>query len=525
MRMAFGRTLALLTLSVAGALVAFVPAATTGTSAATADGALRVLSLASGGRSLASISLASSDAVAGVRLSIPNGYAVDLGQPTGAAVGDVSATLYPLDGSSGAFVDGTLVVDDPAKYTFDPAAQACSPGAHAEVWLAEMSVLGQRFDLPIFIDTGGSTDVGPSAVTLRFCPTWASSGLPGVTARQLTIFLFDVVTPPTSPGRYTWSALVAPPIGGSIMADAARAFEVRAVDPLPHTLTLRARHDPKAKSVVLTGRLTAAGEPEPGVDVSFGAVTESASGFTSFGPVKTNDAGEFTITQPVQRTTQFVALADPAIGPCTTPSSAPAGCLAESVVPPPGAVAFVRIREPSDPKLVVRTRDQALARRINLRQSDFPAGWAPFETFPVFSCPGFKPKLSDLTVSGDVESLAFATDQAIASSRASIYVSETQAQVAFKRLARLAAARCFADLVRAGGATVLQLRKISFPALGSETRAFRVVASDRELIVTFDFVTFRRGRAVVQLGFGSLVQPLPIAHELAAKVAARARGA
>jgi len=524
--MTFGRMLAMLALGLASALAAFVPAATTGTSAAAVEGVLRVSSLAFGDRSFAAISLASSDPVAAVKLSIPAGYTVDLDEPTGTTVGDLSATLYAADGSSPAFVDGALVVDDPAKYTSDPAAQACAPGAHAAVWLADMSVLGQPFDLPIFIDPGGSTDSGSSAVTLRLCPAWIAPTLPGgVTAQQLTIFLFDVVTPPTSPGRYTWSAFVAPPIAGAVTADPTRAFEVRSVFPLPHTLTLQARHDPKAKSVVLTGRLTAVGEPEPGVDVSFGALTDSASDSTSFGPVKTNDAGEFTITRPVVRSTQFIASADTVPGPCTTPSSAPAGCVAETVAPAPSASTIVKVREATDPKLVVRTRDQALARRINLRQSDFPVGWESFETLPVFSCPGFKPKLTDLTVNGDLESLTFGTEEAVASSRASIYLSEAQAQTAFERQARLAAARCFADLLRADGATVLQLRKISFPPLGSATRAFRVVASDREDVVTVDLITFRRGRAVVQLGFVSLVQPLPIAHELAAKVAARARGA
>lgn len=515
------------TLGVAGALAAFVPAATPGASAADADGRLGVSIFTFGDRSLTALSLASSEPVAHVRLSVPAGYAVDLGRPAGTFVGVVSAVLNNTAGtSSPAFADGELVVDDPAKYATDASAQDCAPGTHAAVWHTTLSVLGQSFSLPIFLDPGGSTDSGPTALVLQFCPTWSAPNLPGgVTAQGLTFFAEGAFTQPTAPGRYTWSALVTPAIPGSLAPDPSRTFELRSLIPHPHTLTLRARHDAKTKSVVLTGKLTAAGEPEPGVEISFGASTDSSSDFTSFGPVTTNALGEFSIRRHVERTTQFSASADTTVRPCTAPSSAPAGCLAETVSPPSGAATIVRVRRASDPKLAARPRDQALARRISLKLADFPPGWQAFDTFPVFSCPGFRPRLSDLTVAGDLESPTFATEQGVASSRASIYISEAQARTAFAREARLAAARCFADELRADGYTVLQLKPLPFASLGSETRAFRVVASDREEVLTLDLVSFRQGRAVVHMGFASLVQPLPIENDLAAKVAARARGA
>ena len=104
-----------------------------------------------------------------------------------------------------------------------------------------------------------------------------------------------------------------------------------------------------------------------------------------------------------------------------------------------------------------------------------------------------------------------------------MYATEAQARTAFARTARIGLPRCVADEVRAQGANVLQLGTTPYPALGSETRAFRVVYGLDSFVVNFDFVWFRQGRTVVQLGFGSATQPLIIADEIALEVAQRAR--
>jgi hypothetical protein len=523
--MNMNRIVSTLAPTLACALVAFVPAGASGTSAADADGRLGVSTFVVGGHSLASVSVASADAIARVTVTVPSGYTFDLGKPAGTSLGFASAVLSDGAGTSSAFADGELVVDDPARYATDPGAQACAPGAHSAVWRTTFSVLGQEFSLPIFVDVAGPTEPDSTAFVLRFCPIWSSPAVPaGVTANQVSFLVEDAVTQPAAPGRYTWSAFVTPPMAASIAPDLAQTFELRTVVPFPHTLTLRARHDPKAKTVVLSGKMTAAGQPEPGVEISFAASTDSFSETAFFGPVTTNASGEFSIRRHVERTTQFSASVDPRTRPCQAPSSAPAGCPAETVSPPPSASAVVRVRGANDPRLAARARDQALARRINLKLSDFPAGWEAFDTFPLWTCAGFKPRLRDLTVSGDFESRAFASEQAVASSRASVYLSEAQARVAFRREARLEAVRCWAKEVRAEGANVLQLGAVPFRPLGSETRAFRLVFAEGEQVVTLDLVSFRQRRVVVHLGFASVVQALPIEEDLAAKVAARARG-
>lgn len=520
------RTLAAGLLGIVAALVVLVPAASSAGSAAAAEGRLGVSSLRLGDVSIAAITL-SSDPAARVTLVVPQGYELQLGQPAGTSIGFVSALLAETAGtSSSAFASGELVADDPAKYVSDPDAQACAPGAHAAVWSTTLSVLGQTFNLPVFVDPGGVSDAGPGAATLRFCPAWRSpASASTVTAPGLSLFVEGAIVAPTAQGRYTWSALVAPLDGSSPAPNEAGVFELRSVVPNPHVLTLRARHDAKKRSVVLSGTLTAVGEPEAGVEVSFGASTDSFSDVSFFGPVRTNAAGAFSVRRHIEQTTQFSVSADAIQRACATPSSAPAGCVSETVSAPLDASVLVRVRRATDPKLVPRARDQALARRITLKLRDFPPGWEAFDTFPVFACPGFRPRLKDLTVSGEHESPAFASDVGVVSSRASVYVAAPDARKAFAREAKLQAARCLADQIRDAGYTILQLQRVPFPPLGDESRAFRVVASFREEIFTVDLVSFRQGRAVVHLGFGSLVQPLLIARDLANVVAARARGA
>lgn len=521
--MRVGRIVGATVLGLAGLLFAFVPAAATGPRAAAVDGRLSVATFSVDGTSLAAVSVASEDPIARLELFVPAGYALDLGKPAGSEVGSVSALLLDAaQGSAPAFADGLLVADDPAKYVSDPRSQSCAPGRHAAVWQTRLIVLGQTFSLPVFVDPAPAGSTGAGFV-LRACPGWSAPTGSGVVAGSLSLYLEQVLTPPTAPGRYTWSALATPTLLASVAPDPAHTFEIRAIVVQPYTLTLRASHDPKKKTVVLSGKVLAVGEPEAGTQISFIAYTNSASDGGSFGPVTTNAAGEFSVRRRVDRSTEFLAFVDPPVRPCTAPSTAPGGCPAESVSSPPGASAVVKVRTARDARLVARARDQALARRISMKLSDFPSGWVAYETLP-FSCAGFDPRMSDLTVHGEFETPVFLGESALAWSRSSLYADVRQARVAFGREARLQAVRCFAEDARRDGATVLEVRPLTFPPLGSETRAFRTVISEGENVTTLDLVSFRAGRAVVHMGFVSAVYPFVGEAELAAKLAARARG-
>jgi hypothetical protein len=513
-------------LACAGALVLGGSAPAIARSAASAAGGeLEVSSSTARGRAVTSIKLIAwaeldrrSAPIAGVTISVPRGYAIDLGRAPGTEVGAALALLEDASGDaeSATVLSGALVAEDPAAYAQDVEAQACAPGRHAAVWRVVQSSSPR---LLVFADPAVD---GSGGFTLRLCPVWprSASAPGGLTANALLLSLYDVKAPAAS-GVYTWSVLVTPGDPATLAARPGDAFELRTVIPHPHTLTLRARHEPETHSVLLSGRLTAGGRPEAGISVTVTAYTGTYD-FTRYGAVRTNADGVFSLRRAIDRTTVFAAVAYVPSRDCTAPSSAPGGCLGETVSPPNEPTTSLRIQRATDPKRAIRKRDAALARRAGLRRSDFPTGWESGEPSPFAVCEGFQPNLSDLTITGEASSPQFARDDAVAFSRASVFRSETQARTAFRRTARLEVARCLARDLRDAEFTVLQVGTLDYPNLGPASRGFRVIADYEQAIVYYDIAYLRRGRVVVELLFASLTQPLLNEEELAAKVAARA---
>src|SRR5262249_51416330 len=159
-------------------------------------------------------------------------------------------------------------------FAADPVAQACAPGTHAALWRASLAVLGAQIPLSIVVD-GAS---GGGGYTMRFCPLHPPPRVgTGAGLLLLAQFIQDPGTPPVTapatPGTYTWSALLSPPVPGTTSADPSRAAEVRLLIPIPEALSLQGRYDAKTHSAVLTGLLTAAGAPQAGVTVDLSSST------------------------------------------------------------------------------------------------------------------------------------------------------------------------------------------------------------------------------------------------------------
>lgn len=515
------------------ALPCVLAVASTGASsspATQADGGL-VVNL--GGRPSRSsptvIYLGSEEPIAKVRLSVPAGYRLRLDQAHATKVGSAQLLLYDSTGEFSGYASGALVVVDAARYAGDPAVQACAPGAHTAVWSLRMSPPRQPLRFLILVDRAVAP--GASRAVLHICPIWPRNT--NMSVRSFELVVEGVLGTLTRRGRNTWRAFVSPPLL-TLAPDLSRTFEVRALEPIPHVVTLSARHLPKAHAVVLSGTVRAFGQPEQGADVAFFYQAESGkypAGLPAVGSVTTNAAGAFSMRVRVQETTLYVAFVYVPPRRCSEPSAAPAGCIRETVSrPAPGPTAFVRVRRPTDPKLVSRSRDLAFADRVSLKLADLPPGrWSKADSFSLFFCPGFRPDLSSLTATGDSERQLFRRDGAEVSSRVTVYASEDQAQTAFGREARIEAARCLAKK-RLGprgsgsrpGFGIRRIREMSLGVLGDETRAFRIVFDDGQKRWNFDLVSFRRGRAVVHLAFDSVSAATERA--LVAKVSARARG-
>jgi hypothetical protein len=180
---------------------------------------------------------------------------------------------------------------------------------------------------------------------LSFCPKWPTAGGTGVVAAEyVELALESVLGPLAAPGRNTWSALVSP-ASLKLASDESQIFEVRALEPIPHRVTLRARHDARNQTVVLHGRVTAAGKPEPGARVLIVMTRKSWPKVRQTCCATTDAAGWYSLRRRVTATTRYFPSVEVPPRPCTQPSRAPAGCILETVSSPPlGRVVEVTVR-------------------------------------------------------------------------------------------------------------------------------------------------------------------------------------
>ena len=190
-----------------------------------------------------------------------------------------------------------------------------------------------------------------------------------------------------------------------------------------------------------------------------------------------------------------------------------------------------------DPQKKLTKADQAKARAISLRQSDFPAGWVGKPNTNTSQgnprCSSYNPDQSDLIETGDVDSPDFSRPEgSFVSSSVGIFKTRKMAQTGYARVAKPQLPKCFAELFTKGLAPakvqVLQVGPLAFRQLGDRSNAYRlradVTVQGTTVPATIDIVLFNRGRADVAMIFAGLFRPLPASFEqsLAAKVAARA---
>jgi hypothetical protein len=171
----------------------------------------------------------------------------------------------------------------------------------------------------------------------------------------------------------------------------------------------------------------------------------------------------------------------------------------------------------TDPKERFTAADQAKARAVVLKRSDFVAGWKKVPAPPESDepCPGFNPDNSDLTISGEAIG-NFEHTQGLPSvlSVVDVYVSEADAAKSWARNVKPALARCFGHFFLKGAqeegvkARIVSQGRISFPKVAPRTAAFRVVArltvepQGQEPVtvpITMHIVALGRGRGEVGL--------------------------
>jgi len=284
-------------------------------------GSVQAISLGGGGNGT------SPPPPARVVVDAPAGYTPNLTAAPGTPIG--IGFLAASGTNSGTTIVGVLTVADPAQYQNDAAAQACAPGPYLGVWRIDGDVLGLfKTSLTIFVvHPAGST----TAIELRFCaPTLTNFDGTAVAAPPIPLDFVSLIlgnlTPPTAAGNYLWHAFVAPQTPGTGAPNDAAAYEVRAVVPVPHPISVKGSYNARLHDAVLTGRVTEDGKPQAHAEVF-------AASLSSLEPIhaRTDAAGRFTIRARTTQTTTYLVQAPDASGPCQGASTAPAGCASTTV--------------------------------------------------------------------------------------------------------------------------------------------------------------------------------------------------
>lgn len=267
-------------------------------------------------------------APARIVLTLPHGYGVQLSLPgTTVAIADANVQV----GGTSKHVDGNLVADDPARY----ATNTCSPGAHSAVWNLSLTIEGQSYVIPWFVD--GADDRG---YTMSACllspdlPTSAGGAPAGARITFFDLFFNATFRNPDSPDYHLWSAIVTPFAGGTATPDPAAAYELRSIVPLPEQLTVKARYDKKRKDFVISGNLITVGQPEADARIDIYGMASSGE-VKTVGSTKTNRQGAYTLRKKFSTRTLLMAYVPIGAGDCDSavPSPAPSGCILESWSP------------------------------------------------------------------------------------------------------------------------------------------------------------------------------------------------
>jgi hypothetical protein len=155
----------------------------------------------------------------------------------------------------------------------------------------------------------------------------------------------SVVTDPAS-GTFLWRTLVTPYGVGTGTLNDGGTFESRTHVLIPHALTAHARYFRKAKTVLVTGKLSALGQPRAGIRLEIDAFAKGL--FADWGKVRTHADGSYTLRRRVRpgprvRHLELDVFLTSVGGPCVDPPVAPAGCVDENVSPPLDGSAKVTI--------------------------------------------------------------------------------------------------------------------------------------------------------------------------------------
>jgi len=278
-------------------------------------------------------------APAQIAIYVPRGFPIYPDRAPDSSVGSVQVTA--MDDSYGSYTDSTLSGDIVAQAP-PTTAVSCAPGPYISVWQLELSLLGQPFDVPIYVERTTASDPPGSATKLVLCAPTLPSTDPS-TARAFPISTLDLflddITKPAGHGSYVWRALVTPLAVDRKTPRPAHTYELRASVPVPNRLTLNGKVVRAAHMAILSGRLTGDGTPRVHVSIAIVALARRVTPTgvhvddRTVGHATTTSSGAYRARVAIKGPTTFTAVAEQTLSRCKGPAIAPGGCVSTTTAP------------------------------------------------------------------------------------------------------------------------------------------------------------------------------------------------
>jgi hypothetical protein len=178
------------------------------------------------------------------------------------------------------------------------------------------------------------------------------------------------------------------------------------------------------------------------------------------------------------------------------------------------AVAGTALGDRGDPKERFTRADQARAKAMLLRQSDFSIAYTSHPSSSGggdFYCAALDE--SDLTLTGKATSPSFTATGEFVSSSSDVYASRADAAASWKRGTSSAGQQCLRAGLQAQfrGTTVkvVSFKRIAFPSRGQRSVAYRAIATQQGVRVYVDVVAMLVSRAEASVVYLTALGPPP----------------
>jgi hypothetical protein len=176
------------------------------------------------------------------------------------------------------------------------------------------------------------------------------------------------------------------------------------------------------------------------------------------------------------------------------------------------AVAGAALAANGDPQRRITPADQARAKAMVLRASDFSAAYTSHPSSSGgggFYCAAIDE--SDLTLTGSATSPSFTATAEFVVSRADVYESRSDSNASWSRGTSEAGQECLRVGIRrqlqGTAVRLVSFKRLAFPKRGQRSVAYRAVASQQGLRIYVDVVAIQVSRAQVSVLYVSGLSP------------------